>query len=554
MDEFVIYNGAYSGPRIDAILSRAAAGGEIDNEIDALKAAVGAPMVANTAAAMTDRTKIYVYTGSETGYTNGNWYYWNGSAWVSGGVYLSPGYTFDNVPTEGSSNPVKSGGVYDAVKEVSDKVPDAPADAGVYDLTASVAPGASPVYAWEKRPLPVYGIHINGAESDPAAAVTYIMDAVGMTPAHMDFTSGRFDWGSWADAFFLPRPCMLKSDGMVDYYLDPSDYAKKADGTASDVANDSYDGNAMMEWGRDGNRIWYKIVPDAGDATSASVYIAPYQADSDYVAWPFINNQGNLVDHFYTPIYNGSIDGNGKLRSISGKGYADLCQNKTAAQEETAARLNNPSTDVLWFTEVLSDVILVNLLLILLSKTLDSQTAFGAGRSGFSGSAASNMIGTGTMDDKGLFWGSDDQTAGVKIFGMENWWGNQWRRYAGHVLIDGVQKVKYTWGTEDGSTASGYSAGGTGYLAAPAVPSAAGFITAMAFTANGFTPAATGGTSATYWCDNAYLNLTGIRYAEHGGPMNVDTPNTGAFTVSLADYYNTTGSNRGAALSCKPLA
>lgn len=49
--------------------------------------ATGAPLVASTAAEMTDEDKIYVYTGSETGYTAGNWYYNDGSAWVSGGVY-----------------------------------------------------------------------------------------------------------------------------------------------------------------------------------------------------------------------------------------------------------------------------------------------------------------------------------------------------------------------------------------------------------------------------------------------------------------------------------
>lgn len=47
----------------------------------------GSPLVAATVAGMTDQTRVYVYTGSESGYTAGNWYYYNGSAWVSGGVY-----------------------------------------------------------------------------------------------------------------------------------------------------------------------------------------------------------------------------------------------------------------------------------------------------------------------------------------------------------------------------------------------------------------------------------------------------------------------------------
>ena len=56
-------------------------------EIEDTYHAYGSPWVASTVAEMTDTDKIYVYTGSETGYTSGNWYYYNGSAWVSGGVY-----------------------------------------------------------------------------------------------------------------------------------------------------------------------------------------------------------------------------------------------------------------------------------------------------------------------------------------------------------------------------------------------------------------------------------------------------------------------------------
>ena len=49
--------------------------------------AYGSPLKAATAAAMIDQTRVYVYTGSETGMVFGNWYYYDGSAWTSGGVY-----------------------------------------------------------------------------------------------------------------------------------------------------------------------------------------------------------------------------------------------------------------------------------------------------------------------------------------------------------------------------------------------------------------------------------------------------------------------------------
>lgn len=55
----------------------------------AIMGQIGAPYIATTAAGMTDKTRVYVYQGSESGYTRGNWYYWNGSAWTSGGTYNS---------------------------------------------------------------------------------------------------------------------------------------------------------------------------------------------------------------------------------------------------------------------------------------------------------------------------------------------------------------------------------------------------------------------------------------------------------------------------------
>lgn len=57
--------------------------------------AYGSPLAAPTAAEMTDTSRVYVYTGSESGYTFGNWYYWNGSAWASGGVYNSTAVQMD---------------------------------------------------------------------------------------------------------------------------------------------------------------------------------------------------------------------------------------------------------------------------------------------------------------------------------------------------------------------------------------------------------------------------------------------------------------------------
>ena len=61
--------------------------GEYRTILEEMLRVKGAPLVANTAADMTDTDRVYVYTGSEVGYVNGSWYYYDGDSWEVGGVY-----------------------------------------------------------------------------------------------------------------------------------------------------------------------------------------------------------------------------------------------------------------------------------------------------------------------------------------------------------------------------------------------------------------------------------------------------------------------------------
>ena len=106
MDVTTFYDGAYTGVQVDAAIARALAGGAIDQEIASLRAAVGSPLVANTVSEMTNTNRIYVYTGSEAGYTSGHWYYWNGSAWTDGGAYNSA--AADDAMSDSSTNAVQN--------------------------------------------------------------------------------------------------------------------------------------------------------------------------------------------------------------------------------------------------------------------------------------------------------------------------------------------------------------------------------------------------------------------------------------------------------------
>lgn len=401
----------------------------------------------------------------------------------------------------------------------------------------------------------IYGFYINGNEADPYSMVTYLEDAVGMTPAYMDFANGEFNWGSWENAFFIPKPCMLKYDGTVDYYLDPDDYTKKEDGTASDVADTNYGGNAMMEWGQGGKKIWYKIVPYSGNI-SAAIYVADHQADAGFQAWSFINKNGDWNDHFYTPIYNGSKVGS-TIRSISGQ---VISKTQTADTERTQCKANGDG----WDTEFYCDIILINILLTLITKTTDSKIAIGLGLSNDGTETVNNGFRTGVHNDKGLFWGTSSgasatYTNAVKVFGMENWWGLQWRRFVGLVNSSGTIKYKLTYGTEDGSTGTDYVVSTTGsayngYKTGASVPASifGTYINKMTFDTQQFTPTAASGTASTYYCDGLWTNNNQVNIAFRGGSADATT-RSGVWCMDFRYALSMNGWAVGAAPSCKPI-
>ena len=360
-----------------------------------------------------------------------------------------------------------------------------------------------------------FGFTIDQTDANPETCVTYTDEAVGATPFQMDLTTGVPNWGSWENAFFMPKPCMLKSGGTVDYYLDPNDFTKKEDGSASDVDNVDYDSNAMMEW-----PVIYVSRSMEGDTIFTK--IASYQVDDTFKCYSNINASGE-IGNFYTPIYNGSLDANNKLRSLSGKNIMNL---KTAEQEMQYAQANGDG----WNIEVAADRFLINDLLILMGKNLNTQAVFGEGFT--TGGSQSNMKLTGTLNDKGLFYGLSDTSIPVKVFGMENYWGQQWRRTAGWILDNYEHLIKLTYGTEDGSTGTGYNTTGEGYIHTGVTLNTAGYITKMNASENGMLPTgASSGSVNTYYCDYDYRN-SGSRFAYVGGSSSYGSY-CGAFSVFL---------------------
>lgn len=397
----------------------------------------------------------------------------------------------------------------------------------------------------------LYGFKLDQNESDPSSMITYLSDCDNKyyESAKMNYTADKFNYGDWEDAWFIKnlKPCMLKYDGTVDYELDKNDYTKKLDGTASDVSNDSYGGNAMICI----PKVYWKIV-DNGDNT-ANIYFSDKQVDSDFHCWSHIDNNGNEIDYCYMPIYNGS-NVNSVLRSISGKAPMT---GQTATTEITYAKANNTGSDTIWYTELFNDRMLINLLLLLIGKSTDTQTVFGAGNNNsYVSTSNTGVKNTGTMNTKGLFWGNQDNKSGVKVFGIEHWWGNSWRRIGGWINDKGTQKVKMTYGQSDGSTTDGYNETGSGYISiGGATPSgtSGGYISKMLITDNGLIPTIASGSATTYYCDGLWFDNSKVDYPCVGGGTNYAYL-VGALCSDLVVVSSYVDLTFGAAISCKPLA
>lgn len=295
-----------------------------------------------------------------------------------------------------------------------------------------------------------YGYRVKIDESNPETRVEYLFDAVGMTPAKMDFAAGTFNYGSWADLWFIRDnyPCMVKLDGSEDYRLNPADYAQKAkDSTASDVSNTAYDGNAMAAI----PLVWVKRYQEAG---YQYVIFCETQYDEGYKAYAHTRPDGTIAKVAYHAMFKGSLV-DGKLRSISGVAPQS---SSNATQELAYAKANGDK----WTIKTWALHSLIADLLTLISKTCASQAAFGQGHT-TGGTAAADLLTCGTLKDKGQFYGTSATTDQVKVFHIEGFWGDRWDRIVGLTYINGVFKAKMTpEGDGYNFTGAGYTAIGTG--------------------------------------------------------------------------------------------
>ncbi len=340
-----------------------------------------------------------------------------------------------------------------------------------------------------------YGFRIKNSEPNPSTRVEYLYDAAGMTPASMNFSTGVFSYGSWADIWFVRdnHPCMLKSDGTVDYWLKDDDYTQKyTDGSASDVSNTAYGGNCFSAI----PLIWVKRYQE-GDYSYTVFCEERY--DDGYFAYAHTDAQGHIMPYLFYPAFRGSLVDN-KLRSLKGQAQDNSANTTT---ERTAAQANGSGYDILQWVDwqLLMDMC------YLVGKSTDLQTTFGQGHT-TGGASAADLLTTGTLSDKGRFYGYAETTNAVKVFHTEVCWGDRWERIIGCLQDHGVWKMKMTpEGSSYNLTGAGYDATGETISQPGAGATFGGWFAAARNTPQGLLPTALNGSSTTYYCDYHYINV-----------------------------------------------
>lgn len=241
----------------------------------------------------------------------------------------------------------------------------------------------------------VYTVKIDQNNSDPLACCTYADAAVGMT-------KGSSDW----DSIFGYKPCIMKN-GVVQGYLNPNNFSKYEDGSAAPITDTNYD--VMIEFPRRG----LSISTDENDVITVSLTNNPNDPNFQYLA----HKRGSVQkDYFYLGAYLAT----GSSSRIGSNSDAAPLTNVNLTNFITYAHNRGTGYEIMGFYQWTY----IQALYVLKYGNLNSQAALGKGY--VNGSAAQT---TGATNTKGMCYGNTSSgTDRVKLFGLEDCWGNvyQW--------------------------------------------------------------------------------------------------------------------------------
>jgi hypothetical protein len=179
-------------------------------------------------------------------------------------------------------------------------------------------------------------------------------------------------------------------------------------------------------------------------------------------------------------------------------------------------------------------------LLALISKSTNSQAVFGQGNS-----SSGAYIAPGALKDKGRFWGDNATDAAVKVFFIEHFWGNYWKRLSG-LLYNSDAKILI-------KATPPYSLTGVGYANTDVTPTGTSgqYITAGTLTDAGFIPTTAGGSNSKYFADGLYYATpaAGVFNAARVGGFRGSVGGGGSWACDLSFAGDASSPAVGASLS-----
>ena len=448
-------------------------------------------------------------------------------------------------PVEGGTTKFTTGGAYTELAKKMNKVSGTSDQLIGFDSSGN--PTAINISDVVDIDANAYGFEIDQSESDPFSRITYIGKNASYKAAYMNYSTGKFDYGDWENVWFIKniKVVLMAYNGTITKELNKNNYAKDTSGNSVTITSGA-SGNVMVGI----PKVYIKV-----DSSRANprVYFSDTKLSSDYHCFAHTDVNGAEIDYTYMAAYDGYSDGT-RLRSVSG---VTATGKQTYDTQVSQANANNTQGGVsdIWDIGTFGDRMLINFLLMLIGKSTDTQTTFGHGNNNsYVSDTQTGVVNSGTLNDKGLFYGYNTDKSAVKVFGIENYWGNVWKRVQGLINDNGTYKVKLCRSSIDGTTSTAYSSSGSGYFSAGKCPTAA-YQTLMNFNTNGFMlPTASTYTpsSSTYYCDYAWYNNSQVDVALFGSG-SCHGLGVGAFALALNAAASDSWWYDGASLSAKPI-
>lgn len=382
-----------------------------------------------------------------------------------------------------------------------------------YSDTGSVNLNAENRLTGMPQPFRKMTAKIDLSNSNPATCITYADDAAEMIP-------GSKEW----DDFFGHYPCLFKNGQEVGK-LKRDNFSQFEDGRSADITSGSA-GDVMIAFPRRGVKI-----STSGNIVTVSMTDDPDNSDFKYYAH---TRKTTRKEVFYLGAYKGYKDGSNKLRSLKGKAPTN---NQEIATFRVYAQANGSGYEQSAFFQLTFRQVMY----LLKYKNLNSQATIGKGYA--TNSAAINTGGSEAygMDSEIIKKSNPsymtDQKHHVKLFGLEDFWGNIFEWIDGIVtdssrnVLTGTDAFNNKGSGYDNNGNAGSSSNVGGWMSRPNGTTELGFIIKES-----------SGSETTYFSDYATLNVGSV--ASFGGDWEAGTTAmAGAFLLCVGGSTSPEGSD-----------